>query len=469
MQSGPSARSVSTSGHSVASSTYSQFFPVSESNASDSSASSYVHRALTPGGHRPHRYSLSSSQSHDIPQYQPAYEHPLSSSKSSYHPPSRHGPRYSMPVASSGFIPVSSTSDSTLHTTHTLPSYGSELSGPASHSTNTAMTFPGIVPRPPHTPAATNYTAPPISPAPTFSALLASPSSFSPTTQALYGAQARYSPDPAPPASHLPAPPLSTPTPPQSTPSQVHTGHTQLVANQPQEYMSPAHVPHISPSHVVLNHVPGSRPLPPQPQQHPQWLPAPGSVPVNQAYNHAIGPPMPYGQNQMPPSTSDGGLPSAQQNPLPIPPGPPGPLGPRSYTVPNSLNASISTGPSYHTPSPSPQPSPSQKSPDSRIYDGTGSSLSPSSVPPPPGRPRSVSGRPSLPIPPPPPSAMAAYNQQSFLQLPIPPSLLPSSQSQQQYFTPSTSSVVQGGQMLPGPPPRPPPHIVQSASYNQVG
>ncbi len=483
MQSGFSARSVSTSGHSVTSSSSSQVFPVSESNAPDASTSSYVHGAITPAGHRPHRYSLSSSQSHEIPQYQPSYEHSLSSSRSSYHPPTRHGPRYSMPVASSGFIPVSSTFDSTLHTTHALTSYGSEPSGLAPFSANGTLTLPGYVPRPPHTPAPTSYTAPPVSPAPTFSTTSVSAGSFLSTSlpqqpQALYGAQARYSPPvPAPPASHLPTPPLSTPTPPQLAPSQVHAGLAQPVVGQPQEYISPSnHVRHISPSRVVSNHVPGSRPLPPQPQHVTQRFPTPTSIPANQSYSHAIGPPIPYGQGQVSPLTSDAGLPPAQQNPLPIPPGPPGPLGPGSHTVPNSVNAVLPTGPSYrHTPSPSPQPSPSHQSPNSRISDGTGGLIPPSSVPPPPGHPRSVSGRPSLPIPPPPPppSAMVSYHQQSFPQLPVPPSLQPGTQPQPQYLTPSTSSVMQGGQVFyPGPPPRPPAHItdsLQSASYYQAG
>lgn len=455
MQSGLfSPRSVSTSGHSVASSTSSLVFPVSESKAPDPSTSSYVHRAITPAGHRPHRYSLSSSQSHEIPQYQPPYEHTLSSSKSSYHPPPRHGPRYSMPVASSGFMSVSSTFDSTLHTTHALTSYGSEPSGLAPLSANATLTLPGYVPRPPHTPAPTSYPAPPVSPAPTFSTTSVSAGSFLSTglpqqPQALYGAQAGYSPPvPAPPASHFPIPPSSTPTPPQLAPSQVHAGLTQPVSSQSQEYISPSnHVRHISPSRVVSNHVPGSRPLPPQPQHISQRLPAPASVPANQTYSHAIGTLIPYGQSQVSPLTSDAGLPSVQQNPLPIPPGPPGPLGPGSHIVPTSLNSVLSTGPPYHhTPSPSPQPSPSQQSP------------------------RSVSGRPSLPVPPPPPppSAMVSYHQQSFPQLPIPPILQPGSQPQSQYLTPSTSSVMQGGQVFyPGPPPRPPAHITES--YNQAG
>ena len=473
MQSGFSARSASTSGHSVASSTSSQVFPVSESHVPDASPSSYAHRAITPAGQRPHRYSLSSSQSHEIPQYQPSYEHTLSSSKSSYQTPSR-GPRYSMPAASTGFIPVSSTFDSTLHTTHALSSYGSEPSGLAPPSASATLTLPGYVPRPPHTPAPTGYT-PSVSPAPTFSTTSVSPGSFLPASlpqqpQAQYGAQARYSPPaPAPPASHLPVPPLSTST----SPSQVHAGLTQPVPGQQQEYTSPTHIRHISPSRVVSNHVPGSRPLPPQPQHAPQRLPAPASIPANQTYSHAIGALVPYGQSQLPPGTSDVGLPQVQQNPLPIPPGPPGPLGPGSHTVP-SVNAAFPTGPSYHhTSSPSPQPSPSRGSPSARLSNG--GSLPPPPVPPPPGHPRSISGRPSLPVPPPPPppSAMASYHQQSFPQLPMPPTLLPGSQSQPHYLGSSTSSAVQGGQVFyPGPPPRPPAHItesLQSASYNQAG
>ncbi|KAF8268296.1 hypothetical protein EI94DRAFT_1683103 [Lactarius quietus] len=465
MQSGFSARSVSTSGHSVASSTSSHVFPVSESNAPDASISSYAHRAITPAGQRPHRYSLSSSQSHDIPQYQPAYENNLSSSNS-YQPPSRHGPRYSMPAASSGFAPVSST----LHTARALTSYGSEPSGLAPLSASTTLTLPGYVPHPPHTPAPTSYTAPSVSPAPTFSTTSVSTGSFlSQHPQVQYGTQARYSPPvPAPPASHLPVPPLSTPTPPQVAPS--HAGLTQPSAGQPQEYSSPTHVRHISPSRVVSNHVPGSRPLPPQPQHV-----APASIPANQTYSHAIGALVPYGQNQVPPVTSDAGHPQVQQNPLPIPPGPPGPLGPGSHTVP-PVNAVLPTGPSYHlTPSSSPQPSPSRHSPNSRISDGTGGSIPPPPLPPPPGQPRSVSGRPSLPVPPPPPlpSAMVSYHHPSFPQLPMPPMLLPGSQSQPQYLSSSTSSVMQGGQAFyPGPPPHPPAQItesLQSSPYNQAG
>ena len=475
MQSGFSARSVSTSGHSVASSTSSQVFPVSESSPPDTSTSNYAHRAITPAGQRPHRYSLSSSQSHEIPQYQPAYEHTFPSSKPSYQPPSRHGPRYSMPAASSGFALVSSTFDPTLHSTHALTSYGSEPSGLAPLSTSSNLTLPGYVPRPPHTPTPTSYTAPPVSPAPTFSTTSVSTGSFMSTNlpqqpQAQYGTQARYSPPvPAPPASHLSAPPLSTSTPPQLAPSQVHASLTQPVAGQPQEYTSPTHVRHVSPSRVMSNHVPGSRPLPPQPQHVPQRLPAPASIPANQAYSHAL---IPYGQSQAPPVTSDA-LPQVQQNPLPIPPGPPGPLGPGSHSVP-SVNTVLPTGPSYHhTPSQSPQPSPSRHSPNPRISDGTGGSIPPSPVPPPPppGLPRSVSGRPSLPVPPPPPlpSAMVSYHQQSFPQLPTPPRLLPGSQSQPQYLSSSTSSVMQGQVFYPGPPPRPPAHFTESLQYNQAG
>jgi hypothetical protein len=470
MQSGFSARSVSTSGHSLASSTSSQVFPISESNPPDTSTSNYAHRAITPAGQRPHRYSLSSSQSHEIPQYQPAYEHSISSSRSSYQTPPRHGPRYSMPAASSGFAPVSSTFESALHSSHALTSYGSESSGLAPLSANTTLTLPGYVPHPPHTPAPTSYTTPSVSPAPAFPTTSVSTGSFMSTSlpqqpQAQYGAQARYSPPvPAPPASHLPVPPLSTSTPPQLAPSQVHAGLTPPVAGQPQEYISPTHAR----SRVVSNHFPGSRPLPPQPQHAPQRLPAPASIPANQAYSHAL---IPYGQSQVPPASD--ALPQVQQNPLPIPPGPPGPLGPGSHTVP-PVNAVLPTGPSYlHTPSQSPQPSPSRHSPSSRISDGTGGSPIP--PPPPLGHPRSVSGRPSLPVPPPPPlpSAMVSYHQQSFPQLPTPPRLLPGSQSQPQYLSSSPSSVMQGGQMFyPGPPPRPPAHItesLQSASYDQAG
>jgi hypothetical protein len=477
MQSGFSARSVSTSGHSVASSTSSHVFPVLESNVPDASTSGYAHRAITPVGQRPHRYSLSSSQSHEIPQYQPSYEHTLSSSKSSYQTPSRHGPRYSMPAASTGFMPVSSTFDSSFHTTRALTSYGSEPAALAPQSATATLTLPGYVPRPPHTPTPTSYTAPSVSPAPTFSTTSVSTGSFLSTTlppqpQAQYGAQATYTPPvPATPPSHLPAPPLSTATPP----SQVHAGLTPPVAGQLQEYNSPTHMRHISPSRVGSNHVPGSRPLPPQPQHVPQRLPAPTSIPPNQTYSHAIGPLIPYGQSQIPPATSDAGLPQVQQNPLPIPPGPPGPLGFGSHTVP-SVNTVLPTGPSYHhTPSPSPQPSPSRGSPNTRtISDLTGGSIPPPPVPPPPGHPRSVSGRPSLPVPPPPPlpSAMVSYHQKSFPQLPIPPPLLPGSQSQPQYLSSSTSSVMQGGQLFyPGPPPRPPAHISESlqSTYNQAG
>ena len=74
MPSSFSTRSVSTSGHSATSSSSSLPFPVSEGSVHDTSPSSFAHRAVTPAGQRPHRYSLASSQSHEISQYQPAYE-----------------------------------------------------------------------------------------------------------------------------------------------------------------------------------------------------------------------------------------------------------------------------------------------------------------------------------------------------------------------------------------------------------
>jgi hypothetical protein len=282
--------------------------------------------------------------------------------------------------------------------------------------------------------------------------------------------QAGYSPPvSAPPSSHLPAPSLPMfPTPSQSAPPQVHPGLVQPVSGQPHEYIStPAPVPQAT-NRVVSNHVPGSRPLPPQPQQAIQ------RVPPSAAYTHAIGAlPLPYAHNQVHPLTSDSGLPPVQQNPLPVPPGPPGPLGPGSHTPSNSTNAIVPTSPSYHhTPSPSPQPSPSQRSPGLRLARSNGS-LPPSPVPPVAGHPRSISGRPSLPLPPPPSlPAMGSYQQLPFPQLPIPPAPVPSSQSQQQYLTSSTSSVMQGGQPFhPGPPPRPPTQIpdpLQPTSYRQA-
>ncbi|KAI0301772.1 hypothetical protein B0F90DRAFT_1715146 [Multifurca ochricompacta] len=492
VQSGFSTRSVSTSGYSVSSSP-SQLFPVSDGPIIDAATPGYVHRAVTPVGQRPHRYSLSSSQSHEIAQYQPAYEPNPPSSRSSYHQPSRHGPRYSMPVTSSGFILVSSTFESASHSTRPLASYGSEPSGLAPTTAN--LTSPGYSPSPSHTPVPvpTRVTpGPSVSPVPMISTTSTPASSFlsaslSQQTQPLYVPQSGYNhPISAPPTSRLPVLPLPTfPNPPQSASSLVPQSLTQPVSGQPHEYMSPSVlVPHVSPSHVASNHVLGSRPLPPQPQQVNQRVLAPAPLPPNQAYS--LSPtgalPLPYGQNHVPSLNTDIGLPPVQQNvlpnPLPVPPGPPGPLGPGSHTPPNSKSYIVPTGPSFHyVPSPSPQPSPSRQSPNPRVSDGMAqpiSSLPPSPVPPQPGHPRSVSGRPSLPFPPPPLSSMmTSYQQQPFPQLPIPPALVLNSQSQQQHLAASTSSVIQGGQSFyPGPPPRPPVQIanpLQPKSHHQAG
>lgn len=477
MQSDLSTRSVSTSGHSPASSSSSLVFPVSENSGHDTSIARFAHRAVTPIGQRPHRYSLASSQSYEAPRYQPSYE-PSPPPRSVYHTPPRHGPRYSMPAASSGFMPVSSTVGSALHSARTLASYGSEP-GLAPPPTNASITVPGYAP-----PTPASFTpGPPVSPASTLPTTPASPGSFRSTSlpqpsQPLNVPQAGYSsPVSAPPSSHLPAPPLPMfPSPSHSAPPQLHPGLVQPVSGQPHEYVSTS--PQAT-NRVVSNHVPGSRPLPPQPQQATQRVPPSASITANQAYTHAIGAlPLPYAQNQVRPLTSDSGPPPVQQNPLPVPPGPPGPLGPGSHTPSNTTNVMIPASSSYHhTPSPSPQPSPSQKSPGLRMPDGmthSSSSLPPSPVPPPrAGLPRSFSGRPSLPLPPPPQlSATGSYPQLPFPQLPMPPALVPSSQSQQQYLNSSPSSAMQVGQPFhPGPPPRPPTQIpdpLQATSYRQA-
>ena len=469
MQSGFSSRSVSTSGHSAALSSSSLTFPVSESPSHDTSIAGSPHRAVTPNGQRPHRYSLASSQSHELSHYQPAYE-PSPPPRTVYHTPPRHGPRYSMPAASSGFISVPSKFGSPSHSVRTLTSYGSEPSGLAPPPTNASTTVQGYAP------------TPTLTPAPTLPPESISPGSFLSTqqSQALNVPQAGYSPPvSAPPSSHLPAPPLPMfPTPSQSAPPQVHQGIVQPVSGQPHEYISTSGPVPQATNRVVSNHVPGSRPLPPQPQQARQRVPSSAPMPANQVYNHAIGAlPLPYAQNPLRPPTSDSGPPPVQQNPLPVPPGPPGPLGPGSHTPSNSSNNIVPTGsPYHHTPSPSPQPSPSQQSPALRMLDGTApsnGSLPPSPVPPRTGHHRSVSGRPSLPLPPPPAlPAAGSYQQLPFPQLPIPPAPLPSSQSQQQYLTSSPSSVMQAGQSFhPGPPPRPPTQIsdsLQPTSYRQA-
>lgn len=487
MQSGFSSRSVSTSGHSAALSSSSLAFPVSESPSHDTPIATSPHRAVTPSGQRPHRYSLASSQSYEISQYQPAYE-PSPPPRTVYHTPPRHGPRYSLPAASSGFIPVSSKFGSPSHSVRTLASYGSEPSGLAPPPTNASTTVPRYAPTPTPTltPAPASFIpGPSVTPAPTLPPASTSPGSFLSTqqSQALNVPQAGYSPPvSAPPPSHLPAPPLPMfPTPSQSAPPQVHQGVVQPVSGQPHEYISTSALVPQATNRVVSNHVPGSRPLPPQPQQARQRVPSSTPIPANQAYNHAIGAlPLPYAQNSLRPPTSDSGPPPVQQNPLPVPPGPPGPLGPGSHTPSNSSNNIVPTSsPYHHTPSPSPQPSPSQQSPALRMLDGTApssGSLPPSPVPPRAGHPRSVSGRPSLPLPPPPPlPAAGSYQQLPFPQLPIPPAPLPSSQSQQQYLTSSPSSVMQAGQSFhPGPPPRPPTQIsdslqpLQPSSYRQA-
>jgi neural Wiskott-Aldrich syndrome protein len=481
MQPGLSSRSVSTSGHSSALSSSSLAFPVSESPGHDTSIASSTHRAVTPSGQRPHRYSIASSQSYEVPQYQPAYE-PSPPPRTVYHTPPRHGPRYSMPTASSGFIPVSSKFGSASHSPRTLASHGSEPSGLAPPPATANTTVPGFAPTPTLTPAPGSFIpGPPVTPAPTLPPASSSPGSFLSTqqSQTLNVPQAGYSPPvSAPPSSQLPALPLPMlPTPSQSTPPQVHPGLVQPASGQPREYISTS-APVQATNRVVSNHVPGSRPLPPQPQQAMQRVPSSAPIPANQAYTHAISAlPLPYAQNQVRLPTFDSGLSPVQQNPLPVPPGPPGPLGPGSRTPSNSTNNIVSTSsPYHHTPSPSPQPSPSQQSPGLRMLDGTSpssGSLPPSPVPPRTGQPRTVSGRPSLPLPPPPTlPAAGSYQQLPFPQLPIPPAPLPTSQSQQQYLTSSPSSAMQAGQSFhPGPPPRPPTQIadsLQATSYNQA-
>lgn len=486
MPSSFSTRSVSTSGHSATSSSSSLPFPVSEGSVHDTSPSSFAHRAVTPAGQRPHRYSIGSSQSYEISQYQPAYEPAPPPSRSSYHTPPRHGPRYSMPAASSGFMPVSSTFESPSRSPRTLASYGSEPSALASPPTNANLTVPGYASSPSHTPAPTSFTSgPPVSPAPTPSTTSTSTGSFLSTnspqrSQPTYLPQAGYNaPVSAPPSTHLPTPPLpAVPTPPQSAPPQVHPGLSQPVSSQPHEYVSSSALVPQARSRVVSNHVLGSRPLPPQPQQTGQLVPSSTSVSVNQAYPHAIGAlPLPYGHNQVPPVTPERAPPPIQHNPLPVPPGPPGPLGPGFHTPPNPMSALVPASSSYrYTSSPSPQPSPSHQSPSLRIPNGTAQSsnpLPPSPGPPLTGHPRSVSGRPSLPLPPPPPLPPAgSYQQLPLHQLPMPPAQVPSPQSQQ-YLASSPSAVTQRGQQpfYPGPPPRPPTQITDSRqpmSYHQA-
>ena len=485
MQPSFSPRSVSTSGHSASSSSSSLPFPVSESLVHDTSSPSFAHRAVTPIGQRPHRYSIASSQSYEISQYQPVYEPVPPPSRSSYHTPSRHGPRYSMPATSSGFMPVSSTFESASRSSRTLASYGSEPSGLAPPPTNANLTVPGYTSSPTHTPAPIGFTSgPSVSPAPTLSTTSISTGSFLSTnspqqSQPMYVPQAGYNaPISAPPSTHFPTPPLPTvPTPPQSAPPQVRPGLSQSVSSQPHEYVSSsAPVPQAS-IRVVSNHVPGSRPLPPQPQQTGQLIPSPASISVNQAYT--IGAlPLPYGHNQVSPVTPERAPPPIQHNPLPVPPGPPGPLGPGFHTPPNPTSAIVPASSSYrYTSTPSPQPSPSHQSPSLRILDGTvlsNNSLPPSPVPLRTGHPRSVSGRPSLPLPPPPLlPPTGSYQQLPLPQPPMPPAQVPSPQSQPQYLTSSPSAVTQRGQQpfYPGPPPRPPTQVtdsLQPMSYHQA-
>lgn len=488
MQPGSSTRSVSTSGHSATSSTSSLAFPIQESPVHDTTTSGSTHRAVTPIGQRPHRYSIASSQSYEIPQYQPAYEPALPPSRSSYHPPSRHGPRYSLPAASSGFISVSSTFEPVSRSPRTLASYGSEPSGLAQPPTNASLTVPGYTSSPTRTPAPTGFTSgPPVSPAPTLSTVSTSTGSFVSTglsqqSQPLYFPQPGYNTSVSvPPSSHIPTQNLPTlPILSQPVPPQAHPGLAQPVSGQLHEYTSSSAppLPQVS-TRVVSNHVPGSRPLPPQPQQAAQRVPPSAPISMNQAYTHAIGaPPLPYGHNQVQPPTSEPGPPPIQQNPLPIPPGPPGPLGPGLHTPPRPTSTMVPASASYrYTSTPSPQPSPSQHSPNLRMPDGmaqSSNSLPPSPVPLRTGRPTSSSGRPSLPLPPPPPlQATGSYQQLPLPQLPMPPAHVPSSQSQQQYLNSSPSSVMQRAQQpfYPGPPPRPPIQItdpLQPTSYRQT-
>jgi hypothetical protein len=272
-----------------------------------------MHSAVTSTGQRRHQYSLTSSQSHEIPQYNPAYE-PAPSSRPSYRTPTRTGPRYSMPASSTGFIPVSSTFDSALHSMRTLASHGSEPSGLALPP-NASHPMPGYVPAPTHTPAPMSFTpGPSVSPAPTISAASTSTGSFLSTSlpqqpQGLYIPQAGYNPPvSAPPLSHLPTPPLSIfPTPPQSTPPRVHPGLMQSASGSPHEYISPSLSVPQAVTRVVSNHVPGSRPLPPEPQQAGQRVPPSTPISANPAYAHlGRANPFLYGPNQIAPASPDG-------------------------------------------------------------------------------------------------------------------------------------------------------------------
>jgi hypothetical protein len=292
MQSGFSTRSISTSGHSATSSSSSLALPISENSGHDTSV---AHRAVTPIGQRPHRYSLASSRPSEIPQYQPSYE-PTPPPRSLYHTPPRNGPRYSMPAASSGFIPVSSTVGSALHSARTLVSYGSEpgLAPPPTHASNVQ----GYSPAPTPAPAPVSFTpGPAVSPASTSPGSFLSTTSLPQQPQTLNVPHAGCTPPVSAPPSHT-LQMFSTPS--QSAPPQVYPGHVQPVSAQSHEYISTsAPVPQAT-IRVVSNHVPGSRPLPPQPQQAMQRFPPSASMTANQAYNQAIGAlTLPYAQNQV--------------------------------------------------------------------------------------------------------------------------------------------------------------------------
>ncbi|KAI0049555.1 hypothetical protein FA95DRAFT_833939 [Auriscalpium vulgare] len=410
------------------------------------------YRATTPQSQRYHRNSVASSQPYSMPQYSTVNQHiPPAPSGFSYHTPPRHGPRYSVPTTSSGF--VSNSEPSGLQ----LPSHISEPSG---------LVPSGYSPAPSRTPVPAAH-----SPLPQHS------SSLPPYLPSNSSVSSLQHPLPAPPqhsqvpflhqSSYIPPPPVSAPPmqypPPQPSstfpvpaPPQIYPTYDSPNAALRQEYISPASEP--SPAaHVIPNYVPGSRPLPPQPQGVGHGPPLQISL-VPQTYGQQFTSPLPtmYGQNSPATPTPNYGAPIGQQhNPLPTPPGPPGPLAPVSRTPPQQAsNALVPASSFHHIPPPPPlpaQPSSPSNSPQSYINGSpqtNGANLS--AVPPPPGHIRSVSGRPGLPLPPAPPSM--PYQ-------PHPAAPLPPSQSHNAYTFVPLSSFESAQTYHPGPPPRPPAQI----------
>ncbi|THH17625.1 hypothetical protein EW146_g3226 [Bondarzewia mesenterica] len=483
-----------------------------------SEGTAHIHdRPETPQGQRYHLNSSSSSQSYTSQlSYQAPYE-PSHRAPSLSHSPHQHrGPRYSIPTTSTGFTPVSSTSEPSGFASLPFPSHMSESSGLAPLSGATPAPASGYASAPLYPSMSSKYT--PISTQDAMPSAYMSPMSPMPSSSTFQQSQPGPSHQPAytnyqgyapsSPASSLPAsaapgqylPPLPNP----AFPVPMHSHSAPPPSHQGYSPPTPLPHEHQQPSIPGVSQPPGSRPLPQQPHGYGQ----PQLSIVNQkGYGQLPTHSQPqYGQTPQP-SSSHGqfsspvhghGLPAGQQHtllptppglpgplpnspgpsvPLPAPPGPPGSLYPGSYSPPQPGSNGFAPSQSYnHIPPPPPLPSqPSQLSSMSSNHSyippasPNPTSLSPSAcTPPSQGHIRAVSGRQSLPLPQPPQSAQQQPVFKPIPPPPLPPSLSLGSNFQYQTQLPPPSSLGnQSHGFYPGPPPRPPAQITASLPQSQ--